>query len=142
MNSFKLSYFDITWFSTKDGQAPQVVLFLQGCHLRCPWCHSPHSWEIPSPLLFFAERCILCGACIGICPKQVHQIIKMRHIINRCLCIQCGACLKNCPASRTGTWNSNALAVLNHIINYGTFSITETTIGIIKKNGRPDCLRW
>lgn len=105
----KLKYFDISWFSSVDGPGTRVVLYLLGCHLRCPWCHSPHSWELSSPLLFFESRCRKCGSCEYICPNQVHKISNGIHLIDRSRCIQCGECIEICPSSDRNKWNTSAL---------------------------------
>ena len=104
-----LKYFDISWFSSVDGPGTRVVLFLQGCHLRCPWCHSPQSWNTTSPLFFFENRCTLCGACVAACPNNVHSITGGKHFLDRGLCDRCGACIESCPVSRADRWNSGAL---------------------------------
>lgn len=94
-----IRYFDIAWRSRYDGPGQRVVVFLQGCSLRCPWCHSPHSRESESPLLFFAARCCRCGRCEAICPQSVHRIGAASHELRRERCRRCGKCVEACLLS-------------------------------------------
>ena len=95
----KINYFNVSWISNNDGPGKRVVLFLQKCHLDCAWCHSPHSRGESSPLLFFPNLCLKCGACVEACPSHVHSIKNNVHFIDRDKCILCGNCIKACPSS-------------------------------------------
>ena len=38
----------IDTFSTLDGPGIRTVIFMQGCHLRCKYCHNPDAWAMQS----------------------------------------------------------------------------------------------
>jgi len=82
-----------------DGPGRRVVLYLQGCRILCPWCHSPHSRPTRPRLLFFAERCIGCGKCAEVCGRGVHTIDAAGRRLDRSHCRACGRCVEACPVS-------------------------------------------
>ena len=42
----KAPFFKTETFGAVDGPGTRLVIFLQGCPLRCVYCHNPESWEI------------------------------------------------------------------------------------------------
>lgn len=56
---------DIVRGSFHDGPGIRTVVFLQGCSLRCSWCHNPETWSAHPVPLFYPDRCMGCGSCGG-----------------------------------------------------------------------------
>jgi pyruvate formate lyase activating enzyme len=80
-----------------DGPGLRTVVFLQGCPLRCGWCHSPETQSMgPQPLLF-GDRCIGCGACVVACPTGAARLLDGQTCVDRSACESCGACAEICP---------------------------------------------
>lgn len=48
---------------TGDGPGYRTVVFLQGCHLHCPWCHNPDYQPFGERVEKVQARCIACGKC-------------------------------------------------------------------------------
>jgi pyruvate formate lyase activating enzyme len=102
--------YDIQGFSLQDGPGIRTTVFLKGCPLRCPWCHSPESQQLQAQLSWMSMKCIgvaKCGKCLNACPKGAispgkliqHAATKeeIRHVhIDRSLCDNCGDCAAAC----------------------------------------------
>lgn len=103
--------YDIQGFSVQDGPGIRTTVFLKGCPLRCPWCHSPESQAFNTELNWLNMRCLgleECGLCLGVCPQEavargpVQQTALGEDIvypvIDKTKCDNCGACAAACKA--------------------------------------------
>ena len=102
--------FDIQPFSLHDGPGTRTTVFLQGCPLRCRWCHNPESQPARGAILFFPARCIGCGECARVCPEAENG--KTARGTEKCAL--CGKCAEACYADslkRSGkNYSAEALA--------------------------------
>ncbi len=103
--------YDIQGFSVQDGPGVRTTAFLKGCHLRCPWCHSPESQAYYPQLSWISMRCQgteLCQSrCIRACTKGALELggtrqdaktgedLQLVHV-KRDLCDNCGDCAEVC----------------------------------------------
>lgn len=77
--------FDIQRFSISDGPGIRTTVFFKGCNLRCAWCHNPESQSAKKQMLFYKDKCTLCGKCSQVCPYNLKS------------CDFCGKCAIFCP---------------------------------------------
>ena len=103
--------YDIQGFSVQDGPGVRTTVFLKGCPLHCPWCHSPESQAFHKQLSWISLRCQgteLCQSrCLNACTKGALELGPMRtdsktgeelqtvHV-KRDLCDNCGDCAEVC----------------------------------------------
>jgi len=92
-------FVDIKRFAVHDGPGIRTTLFLQGCPLRCPWCHNPETYEAKPRLAYTAHRCLHCGECVAACPQGCHTMAEGRHGFDRTRCVGCGRCAEACLGS-------------------------------------------
>ena len=89
--------FDIKRFAVHDGPGIRTTVFLKGCGLSCAWCHNPESIHAQPELLLNPSRCIGCGACVEVCPNDVHSFNESgEHLLRRDRCNHCGKCVDAC----------------------------------------------
>ena len=131
----EIAYWAIGWLSTKDGPGNRVVVYMQGCPVLCPWCHSPHSRDAVSPLLFQNRLCRFCGKCETVCPNHVHKVTPAGHFIDRDKCTYCGRCIAACPHSNAA--DSNSVLSLPTVVQgvNELFEMLRPQLDIVKKSG-------
>ncbi len=99
--------YDIQEFSVHDGPGIRTTVFLKGCPLRCPWCHSPESQEFFPQVGYTNTKCIgteLCQECIKVCPAGAIRPAEtaeegsglIKAVWDRSICLQCASCTKAC----------------------------------------------
>lgn len=87
--------FDIKKYAIHDGPGIRTTVFLQGCPLSCWWCHNPESQPRHPVLLYRANRCVLCGTCVQVCPQNGISIGGVAST-DRSRCDVCGECAEIC----------------------------------------------
>jgi len=104
--------YDIQGYSVHDGPGIRTTVFLKGCVLRCPWCHSPESINFNFELSWFEVRCVgteKCGLCWDVCPRgaiskaepeksSTDDSFITRIKIDWSKCRNCLSCTKTCPS--------------------------------------------
>ena len=105
-------FYDMQGFSVHDGPGIRLTLFLKGCPLRCPWCHSPESQEFPTELNWMSMKCVgvdKCGNCLNVCPNDAISLGAKKMsatgdeeiqlvTVDRTKCDNCGTCAEACTS--------------------------------------------
>jgi pyruvate formate lyase activating enzyme len=90
--------FDIKKFSIHDGPGIRTTVFFKGCPLRCWWCHNPEGLAPEPELMFWANRCIRCHACLEVCAHGAISRDGNAVSTDAEKCVRCGACVAACYA--------------------------------------------
>ena len=87
---------EITRMTVHNGPGIRTLIIFKGCPLRCIWCSTPESQDESAEIVYYPDRCILCGDCIPVCPGNALTAGDEAVIIDRKLCDNCGRCVSVC----------------------------------------------
>ncbi|WP_304748393.1 glycyl-radical enzyme activating protein [Dubosiella newyorkensis] len=87
---------NIERFATHDGPGIRTTLFFKGCHMHCPWCANPETWNFEIELLHDPKKCTQCARCQTVCQKQAIKIENGKWRLQKNQCDQCRKCEEAC----------------------------------------------
>jgi len=87
---------DITRMTVHNGPGIRTLILFKGCPLRCIWCSTPESQKESAEVAFYPDKCIVCGDCIPVCPRNTLTISEKTVTLDRELCDNCGRCTSVC----------------------------------------------
>jgi uncharacterized protein len=90
------------------------------------------------------EKCIGCGQCGKVCPKQAITLENKKSFIDKMLCIGCGECMTVCPVDAIDSGKAEELKIFTEKIAeyaYGAVKEKKGRVGYINFviNVTPDC---
>jgi len=131
---------DIDPFASHDGPGIRTVVYLKGCPLRCPWCHSPEAQSRRPELLYQPERCTGCRQCLEACPEGALSADQAgeRILLDRTRCNDCGKCVQACHpgALRLAGTQVNAASLVRDVVKDAPF-FRSSGGGVTLSGGEP-----
>jgi pyruvate formate lyase activating enzyme len=114
----------ISRMTVHNGPGIRTLVLFKGCPLRCLWCSTPESQNARPELGVFPDKCILCRACLDVCPMGAIRLEERTVSVDRTICDGCGSCVSAC--------NAQALRLLGR----------EMTVGELVAEARKDAVAF
>jgi pyruvate formate lyase activating enzyme len=95
----ELRVMNVERFATHDGPGIRTVVFLKGCHLRCPWCANPESQSLLPVIGHMVSKCIACMSCAAACPTKAITFVASDSSgfrFDAMRCTECHLCERAC----------------------------------------------
>ena len=132
------SYFDIKRYSIHDGPGIRTTVFLKGCPLTCSWCHNPEGQRGGRELMIQPGNCIVCGACVDVCPAPEPAAPAVSEAPVPSACVRCGACADACDTgARRGAGSEISVAELMGRLERDRPFYEESGGGVTFSGGEP-----
>lgn len=95
--------FNVQKYNVHDGPGIRTLVFFKGCPLECQWCSNPEGLEEKYQIMYKEDLCINCGACVEVCPVNIHKLVNGKHKVDRNIdCIGCRKCEEICTEFALG----------------------------------------
>lgn len=129
---------DIKRYAIHDGPGIRTTVFLKGCPLSCEWCHNPESQRERPEILYYEDRCTLCGDCISTCQQGAIGLDAGRLVLDQSLCIGCGDCVNACPngARELAGREMSVEQIISEVVS-DTLFYEESGGGVTLSGGEP-----
>lgn len=115
-----------------DGPGIRTTVFLQGCPLKCPWCHNPEMRPKGPLVSFKSTSCLGCGACSFDTPPGHCR----RNPLSPCTA--CGICETQCPGGALALLGRKmSPAKIMEIVSRDKFYYEHTGGGLTLSGGEP-----
>lgn len=88
---------NIQRYCIHDGDGIRTTVFFKGCPLSCHWCHNPENIAFEPQMMFYADRCAGCGACVRAAPQGLAHMENGRPVFGRDPSADWRACVAACP---------------------------------------------
>jgi len=95
------------------------------------------------------DRCIGCGKCVKVCPKNAISLVKKKSLIDHDLCIGCFECMTVCPEHAIDIdWETEIPLFVERLVEYayGAWHGKQDKIGfinfLIRITPDCDCVPW